>query len=334
MITLASSSDQPCPHHTQASPKTLVEAVTEYLHLRLAEGLDPSGDTISHLRLHLVVRLCGPLGSIPVDLIRPEHLRTWAASLMNPKNGHPMSITTIRHHLIDVKTFFKRAHLERWIDHDPSRVVALPQAEDDDVCVMPVKDAFHFFKRNRDARAVARVALEAFGGVRYTTAALLTKENIFFEERGIEMPANKHKSKKRKYRQGMPACLWNWLESAPDSCWTLTKRQYAEEKKEMLVLAGLRPMVLKDDEDRAIVRRLKNVWRHSFGSYMLAQTKSFETVGYLMQHSRPSTTEIYEGVARERDAALYLSITPATVEMEWEDFARVFSPKSQHQISQ
>lgn len=317
MITLSGFTALPEP---QVADLTVSQAVVKYLKLRLEEGLNPAGDTLRHLQLHLSVRLCEPLGSLRLDSVQAEHLRLWLNSLTNPKTGEPMGLVTRRHHMIDVKTFFKRCQLERWIDHDPSRVVKLPELNEESPHVIPVKDAFTFFQRNRGSRSVGRVALEAFGGLRYTSAGKLALNDLDFEERGIEMPANKHKSGKRKFRQGHPANLWAWLQHVPKESWALTLRQYADDKKEMLAVAGLRPYQLKTEEEREAARPLKNVWRHSFASYLLARTKSFDTVGYLMQHSRPSTTEVYEGMAKERDSCLYFAITPASTLLTWEQF--------------
>lgn len=319
MITLSSATAFTTP---VTASLTVREAVLKYLQLRTCEGLNPKGDTMSHLDLHLSVRLCEPFGSIPLRLIQPDHLRTWVNSLTNPKTGEPMGLITRRHHLIDVKTFFKRCHLERWIDYDPSKVVKLPELNEEDVNVIPVKDAFTFFAKNRTHRAIGRLALEAFGGLRYSSAGKLALSDLDFEERGIEMPANKHKSGKRKFRQGHPSNLWAWLKHVPKAHWNLTLRQYAEDKKEMLAVAGLRSYQLKNEEERAQARLMKNIWRHSFASYLLARTKSFDTVGYLMQHSRPSTTEVYEGMARERDAILFFAITPESVVLTWENFVQ------------
>jgi hypothetical protein len=114
--------------------------------------------------------------------------------------------------------------------------------------------------------------------------------------------------------------MWDWVKHAPEACWSLTFRQYAEEKKEMLVMSGLRPLIMKSDEDRATVKGLKNVWRHSFATYLLAKVKDFGPVAYLMQHSGTDTTQGYEGRGDEFDAFLYFSITPASVLLTWEEF--------------
>lgn len=326
MIDLASALSLPA---TTTVPSNIREAVLKYLQLRICEGLPHDGDTMRHLKLHLLERFCEHFGSIAPNLIQPDHLRLWEAALKHPKTGQQMSLITRRHHLIDVKTFFKRCYMERWIDHDPSRVVKLPEIDEDTPHVIPAQEAFTFFQRNREQRSVGRVALEAFGGLRYTSAGKLVLADLDFPERGITMPANKHKSGKRKFRQGHPANLWAWLQHVPESTWSVTLRQYADDKAEMFAIAGLRPFRLKTEEERTKAKLLKNVWRHSFASYLLARTKSFDTVGYLMQHSRPSTTEVYEGMARERDAHLYFAITPESVLLSWDEFVAKFSPAPQ-----
>jgi site-specific recombinase XerD len=254
----------------------------------------------------------------------------WAGSLTNDRTGKPLELLTVRHHLIAVKTFFRRCWREGWIERDPTLPIVLPQIEEKDVNVIQVRDAFEFFKVNRDHRSIGRLALEAFGGLRYTSAGKIRKEDIRWERRGIEMPSTKHKSRKRKFRQGHPACLWEWLRHAPAECWDLDLRQYREDKREMHVLSRMRPMILKTDADREKARQLKNVWRHSFASYLLAKAKEYAPIAYLMQHARATTTEIYEGVADELDAVWYFSITPKSVLLSWDDFcASIPPPKSE-----
>lgn len=174
-----------------------------------------------------------------------------------------------------------------------------PQVEEKDVSVIPINDAIRFFRANRDERVIGRIALEAFGGLRYSSAGRIQRENLNFEDRGIEIPGSIHKSGKRKFRQGHPDCLWAWLEHAPVGCWSMTFLQYREEKREAFV--------------RANVQFIKNIWRHSFASYMLAETKNLPLVSYLMQHKNTTTTGIYEGVATKADARRYLSITPTSI---------------------
>jgi site-specific recombinase XerD len=71
---------------------------------------------------------------------------------------------------------------------------------------------------------------------------------------------------------------------------------------------------------RARVKNPGNVLRDSFASYLLALTKDMGKVGYLMQHTRSSTTEGYEGIATEAEAKLVMAMTPEAVKLNWEEF--------------
>jgi len=72
----------------------------------------------------------------------------------------------------------------------------------------------------------ARLALEAFAGLRFSSAARLVKADVDFAEEGITLPAAKIKTRKRHYIDGLPDNLWKWLRAAPEEAWSLTERQY------------------------------------------------------------------------------------------------------------
>ena len=59
---------------------------------------------------------------------------------------------------------------------------------------------------------------------------------------------------------------------------------------------------------RASVTLPHNGLRHSFASYLLAETKDLPAVSYQMQHSKTTMTEKYEGRATEADAKRYFAI--------------------------
>lgn len=227
----------------------------------------------------------------------------------------------MKDHRKNVNTFLDRAVREGWIPRNPCDAVLPPKIIEDDVHVISAREAFEFFKANRDARCIGRVALEAFGGVRYTTAGKLAKENVLLDSPGIRMLGRHHKGGKTRFRQGQPDNLFLWLRHAPESCWAMTPLQYREEKRAAAIAGKLRPVALVSDEDKAVAERIKNIWRHSFASYHLALFKTPTTTQYLMQHSSVRMTEVYEGVATEADARLYFGITPTTALLSWEEFA-------------
>ncbi len=307
---------------------TVAEAVLRYRQLMVQEGAHQrKSDTFSHCEMHLEKRFAGTFGQMKLCDIRNDHIREWLDALASPKTrGQPMHLRTRHHHLKSVKAFFRRAVLEEWLDRNPARTVKLPPVLQEDVNVIPVRDAFQFFKENRNDRAIGRLALEAFGGLRFNSAGNIVVDEIHFDQRALVLPAIKHKSKKRHYRQGHPANLWEWLKFAPPECWQMTRRHYMRQKTFMWIISKLRPAVAINEADRERFRQQRNVFRHSFASYLLAIVKTYPPVQYLMQHATAKMTEHYEGRATERDARLYFAITPQTVLLSWEEFVSQYDP--------
>lgn len=314
-----------------ATGLTVLEAWTKYRHLRVVveeEKLD--ADTLRHMDTHVGTRFCGEFGAMRLNEFTVGMGREWLSKLKHPRTCKPLSAVTKNNHLKDVNAMFARAVREGWILRNPFELIArldtsIAGTDEDDEGgdPMPVRDVFEFFRVNRDSPEIVKVALEAFGGIRYKNAARIERRHLDLEEKGIEMPGRMHKGRRRKFRQGHPDCLWSWMALAADEkhpVWAMTLRQYAEAKREALANAKLRPFIARTDEDRAKVKELRNIWRRSFASYMIAKTGEVPTVSYLMQHKRTETTEIYEGRANKRDAALYCAISYENTALTWEAF--------------
>lgn len=291
------------------------DAVPKYIALRVLEGVKEGSDTHSHIKTHLR-RFVEKFGHLPLNLIPKDDLRTWLFSLKTPRTGQePMSKATIKNHRKDVNLFFERAVLEDWTEKNPMTAVKSPKLDEVPKEPMPPHDLFRLLKANKDLPVVGRLALELFGGLRCSSAERLHEKHIRWEAKGIAMPGQGHKSESWKYRQGHPPVLWAWLKHAPKACWTdVSPKNYDHLKHDAFVRAG--------------VDNPGNVLRDSFASYWLAITKSYEVVGYLMQHTRRGTTMLYEGVADESDARLVMAMTPAAVRGTWEDFLAANKPQS------
>jgi site-specific recombinase XerD len=298
----------------------LQEAVERYFALRKNEktwGRDAERHADTQVRKRFVAAFPGRR----VNEITTEDVRAWLLGLKG-KDGEPMHPLTVKDHRKNLSTFFDYAVREGWVMMNPVELVKPPRVAQEDVHVIPIRQAFEFFKANRDARCIGRIAMEAFGGIRYSTAGRLNKEGLNFEQKGIRMLGRMHKSGRTKYRQGHPENLWEWLKHAPEKCWEMTELQYREEKRAAAIHSGLRPALIDTEEDRRAVAEISNIWRHSFASYHLACFKTPTLTQYLMQHSSIKMTEVYEGVADESDAKLFFSITPASVALTWEQFVR------------
>lgn len=292
---------------------TVEDAVKKYQALRADEGL--SGDSLSHMELHLdrfvrEVPSMKALGALPLFTIGPDRIREWMAAL---KQAHGFGPITLRHHRKSVHMFFERALIEKWTFENPCRAVVPPKVDDGDVTVMAPQAIFKLLKVNRDLPVVGRIVLELFGALRCSSVERIKEEHIRWKARGIEMPGKKHKTGKRKFRQGQPAVLWAWLEHATPACWTeITEKNYDEQKRDAFVRAG--------------VQNPGNVLRHSFASYLLAVKKDLAHVSYQMQHTSLKMTEKYEGVAEEDDGKLVMAMTPSAVLLSWDEFVRQNQP--------
>lgn len=282
------------------------EAVTEYLSLRSNEGL--AEDSYRHTKT-ILLRFVGALGEHPLAEVTPDHVRAWLAGL---EAKHGFSAVTLRHYRKDLNVFFNRAIREKWTSENPCKAVVPPKVEQsDDVAVMELKDAFHFFKMNRDQRAIGRLAAEAFAGLRHSSAGRMTKEDLAFDESGLVLPASKHKSGRRHYVDGYPKNLWRWLKFAPASCWTLKARAYGQHKA--LAFA------------RANVNNPGNVFRHTFATAHLAAFKDAPALGTLLTHRNLTMLyQHYKGRGLSQAVArAYFMITPRTVLLSFERFCRL-----------
>jgi site-specific recombinase XerD len=273
---------------------TVAQAVDAYMRLRLSEKI--SADTRGHIKTHVKSRFAGSHGAMKLRDVSAQVIRDWLAGVKSSRTGEPVDALTQRHHRKDLNTFLKRAVAEGWILRNPCESVVPPAIDDEDVTVLPIEHAVALFAANRNQPCVGRLALEAFGGLRYSSAARVQAEHIDTKAKGIAMPGALHKSGRRKYRQGQPPNLWAWIKHAPAECWTMTQRQYLKAKGEAFVRAG--------------VPFPKNVLRHSFASYHLAMLKDQPRTAYLMQHTNTKMLEHYEGVATEADAKRFFAIKP------------------------
>lgn len=141
--------------------------------------------------------------------------------------------------------------------------------------------------------------MEAFGGLRYTSACRLEKHEIDWENRALVFPASKHKSGRNQYVEGYPENLWKWLEQVPAATWEMTQRQCLQEKSAAFARAG----VVNPD----------NVLRHSFCSYHVALHRDTAQTAVLLTHTSPATLyRHYKESATMADAKDWFSITPGT----------------------
>lgn len=282
-------------------------AIKRYAELRAKEGL--SADTYRHDKV-ILGRFEETYGNYSMAAIRSSHVEEWMDAL---KEEYGFGAMTIRNHRKHVSTLFERAMLKEWCARNPCAAAPVPVVDDKDKKILTIRDAFQLLKANIDNPVTPKLALEMFGGLRCSSVEQITKDHVRFEDRGIYMPGPLHKTRKKKYRQGHPSVLWSWLDAAPESTWTeITPANYDDRKREAFIKAG--------------VQNPGNVLRNSCVSHFLAIKKDYGVVGYMMQHSSQNITAGYEGVASEKDAELYMALTPEMVRLSFEEFVGRIQP--------
>jgi integrase len=282
-----------------------------------------SPDTHSHRRLQ-GQRLCAKLGRKMAASVSTDDLSQWLAGLVSPDTGRPMSVMSRAHHLKTARHFFQWLVDRRKIPHNPAVAVTLPDAGTVDskgnpihreVNILTVEQARALMQANREQACIGRLALEVFGGLRYSSAARLRPEDIAWDDCGIIMPGHRHKSTKRHYVEGWPDTLWQWMKLAPDSCWKMLPRTYGLAKRNAFIRAGLKPDVPENgtwsEAERQKLEVMKNVARHSFATYHLAAFKDAKLTAYLLtKTSLQSLNNDYRGRATTAAGEAYFAIVP------------------------
>jgi integrase len=268
---------------------TVAQMVEKYLAARKNEGVGK--ESLSHTKKDLE-RLCEAFGTHSAEGVTADHLRAWLKAL-------PFAPTTKRNHHKHGAAVWNWAVREEIAHANPWRNVEKPPMTTDEVSVLSFADAQKLFATAKEHRpaACARLALEAFCGLRHSTAASLHKEEIDFAAKGLRIPAAKIKTQRPQYIEGLPKNLWAWLDAATDESWTLSAKDYERAKSDVFRLAG--------------VVNPGNVLRHSFCSYHVAQYKDAARTAVILCHSSPRMLyQHYKGIATEADAKEYFAIKP------------------------
>jgi len=268
----------------------LEDAVGRYFDLRKAEGL--SGDSFAQTKVKLE-RLTGAFGARALVSIGADDMRRWLSST-------GFTGWSLVHHDKQARAFFSRAVREGWLIVSPMVKLIPPAKPNPEVAILSVKEGRRLFASLRDNPVSARLALEAFGGLRYSGAGRIEPTEIIWADRAIVIPASKSKDGKRYFLQGMPDNLWAWLER-----WRRDSRAWAPLSKRMLQYAKSGAF------DAAGVINPGNGLRHSFCSYLIAWKKEASLCAYLMQHAAPDMLyRHYRGAANEADGKAWFEILP------------------------
>lgn len=268
-------------------------------------------------RRHKLGRFAMEFGLQPLGALQTSQVRAW---LDRPELAAPHSYNNW---LKILRGFFNDAVDRQAIAANPCDPLRARSAVADEVGILTVPELaalFHCAATHRTGPeapltfgpALRRLALEAFAGVRFSSACRLAPEDIITEDRGIRHPAASIKTKRRHYVSGYPEVLWAWLAVAPDDR-AVTPRQYLALKSALFTAAR--------------VPHPHNCLRHSFATYHLAALSDPGKTSVLLCHrSQERLWSNYKGNVPSSAGQRWLGLLPGAVEAIAAERAGVSAP--------
>ncbi len=230
-------------------------------------------------------------GGAHVDRVTPEEIVAWIESLGFQS---PSTFNTYRRVL---HSFFES------VLPGANPCARVPRRDDhsDEVGILEPAATQRLFEWVVDKEPVilGRLALEAFAGLRFSSASKLSLDDINFTEEGLSLPASKIKTRRRQYLDELPANLWEWLRVAKEDCWQIGEHDYRHRKCAAFKYAG--------------VPHPRNCLRHSFATYHVALHKDAGWTARLLCHrNQQQLYTHYLGRATAKEGEAYFNVRPAT----------------------
>ena len=287
-------------HELVRSRKTVGEAAAEYIAhcLSLRDEGSMSPDTFRQKR-HKISLLGTQFNTVPLCDVTTEMIEQFMKDLFKER-GLSENLT-YNSYLKPIRTFFN--FNSKHVTPNPAAGIPLRNASIDEVGVLTPQQAARLFAYALKHRpeTLGRLALEAFAGLRFTSAATLAREEINFDDKGITLPARKIKTRRRRYIDGLPENFWAWVGKTTEACWRMKRSQWMHIKTDVFEGAG--------------VPHPQNCLRHSFATYHVAAYKNPGLTATLLCHQNQAQLwGHYNGIASQAAGLKYFSITPENVE--------------------
>lgn len=284
-------------------PVTAEEALPHYLkHVagRVAAG-DLTPAAASHRRTKARM-FCAAHAGVRLDAFTTDEVEDWLKGLGFTSGG------TFNSYLKNIADFFKLfasrdtpLGRERQLAANPcDGIERKSEAVEAEVTILPVEDTRTLFRfaLKHYPQALPRLALEAFAGLRFSTAQRLHESDINFEDRGISLPADTNKRQRFFHLDQLPENLWPWLELGGG--WGMNASQWMHLKTRLFA--------------EAKVAHPRNVLRHSFATYHVAAYKNPGLTATILTHANQRKLwGVYNGRAKQADGLAYFAITPLSV---------------------
>ena len=278
------------------SCKTVGEASSEYIShcLSLRDSGQMSPDTFRQKR-HKIGVFGAKFKTVPLCDVSTEMIQEWLDELGLAKPA------TFNNYLKPIRTFFNlnRKH----VTSNPAKDIALRDDSIEEVKILTPQQTARLFAYALKYRpeTLGRLALEAFAGLRFSSAAKIGKEEINFEDKGITLLKHKIKTRRRFYIDGLPDNFWDWIARTTEVCWDMKSSQWMHIKSDVFDGAG--------------VPHPHNCLRHSFCTYHVSAYKNPGSTATILCHQ--NQTQLwghYHGIASQAAGLTYFSIKPENVE--------------------
>ena len=265
------------------------DAVAAYLAAKEAEGVGAA--SLAHYRKTLG-RLTARMGSTDVSKVTREQVADWLGSL-------GLADWSIRTHRRDAAALFSWLVKTRALAESPCDGLAPVRIIAKDAEILTVEQGRALFEKSmaEPPELLGRLALEAFAGLRFGSASEIAPEDINWTARGIQLPADRIKTRKRVFITRLPDNLWRWLgRSFVFGPWSMTPRQYLEAKSDAFT--------------RANIPHPRNCLRHSAATYLVARDGEVGKAATMLCNSEKMIRQHYLGRATEPDGRSWFGIEP------------------------
>ena len=267
---------------------TVTEAVAKFTEAKIGEGM--SALYLKDVRLYL-----GRLAHAFQTFIK----NVSADDLQGYVQRMDVGPVTRNNHRRVIVALFNFAKAQGWLDKSESTAadaLGTAKVKDREVEIYAPGELAAMLSAS-DADFLPWLLLIAFGGIRREELAKgLQWEALNFETKTILVPANIAKTG-RKRKIDMPENLAEWLQpyaGRTGAIFTIDPR------KRMEKVTGATGIAWK-----------KNALRHSFGSYMMEQTRNAGAVALAMGNSPGVVMRHYHEIVTAKDAQAYWNIRPA-----------------------
>jgi integrase len=209
--------------------------------------------------------------------------------------GQNWKPATMDGYLGDVSTLFNFAIRRGYTTENPTRGVELP--EDDSDMEPPqihtpeqAAKLLNFCRERGELDVLRMLAVRYFSGTRSAEAHRMREENLLLNRGYVEITARKAKTRKRRLVKIQPV-LASWLALGGE-----LRAMHTSTVSAVIKASG--------------VDFPKNVTRHSFCSYRLAQTQNAALTALEAGHSETMLFGKYRECVTEQDAAVFWELTP------------------------